>query len=551
MPFELQKIMPLAKVDEATRTVLGICTEEIPDSEDEICDYAAAKADYIRWSTEKYAATKAAGQDISYGNIRLQHSKAMGGKVLEMPDFNDAAKTISLLSTPKDEAIWKEIKGGFYTGYSHSGDYAWRQCNVCETPISKRLGNACPLCKRQVQVRYAPRVAEVSYVDAPSVHSATFKYVKADGSSEMRKFKEKGSTDVTTALLETTDPIMLSAENVTALAKSVAQQIEQHKLDAAAAEVAAAQKLEADKAAATEALAKAEVVKTAIIAQIDAFMAKGVAGHTLRKDLYSVSQFASLLSGIYCLSCSAASEAEWEGDDSTMPEQLKALLGQAVQAFLGMVEEETSELTAAAATKGQPTMDLKKQKADSLATAASYTALAKAFTDLADGVSKTPGTEALVTDHRGKAATATELAKQHTAIADAIVLPVEPVVVTPPVPDPAVAKAAADKAVADAATAAAVVVGDATSDVEKYVAAEVEKIVKAREAARLADPGKDAEIQQMITDRADALYKARMAKTFEPSTVKVVGATLVPRAGEPFMAKANSVRPGSSGLLDD
>ena len=65
---------------------------------------------------------------------------------------------------------------------------------------------------------------------------------------------------------------------------------------------------------------------------------------TLKKDMGDVSQLASLLQSIYYLQCSVECETEWEGDESTTPEDIKAWCAQGCKILRGMVSEETAEL---------------------------------------------------------------------------------------------------------------------------------------------------------------------------------------------------------------
>lgn len=184
--FALRKYFPLGKVDERDHTVSGVSTAEIADQEGEIADYQGCQRAYAIWAGEAAASTKAAGQDISYGNIRLQHGSQIGGKVTDFPSFDDATKSISLVTQPKDEETWRQIKGGFFRGFSHAGSYAARFCNFCKTDIPK--GRFCPTCNETVLIRYIPVLAEVSYVDSPCLKGATFTAVKSDGTVEQRPF---------------------------------------------------------------------------------------------------------------------------------------------------------------------------------------------------------------------------------------------------------------------------------------------------------------------------------------------------------------------------
>jgi hypothetical protein len=488
--FELLKIMPLAKVDEATRTVYGICTAEVPDSENELCDYTAAKADYTRWSKEKAAITKAAGQDLSFGNVRLQHSSTVGGKVIEMPTFDDEGKGISIKTAPIDDAVWKQLKGGFYTGYSQGGSYLWRECNECQTPIAKRNGNACPTCKKDVLVRYAPVVSEVSYVDSPAVDTAVFQYVKADGSTEMRKFQPKGTTmpDEAEAIAQRAADLVIEKQN----------------------------KAATDAEAATAALAKSEARKKTILAKFTAELEKATAGKTLRKGLYSVSAFAQILGDIYCLARGSAEEEAWEDDsDSTMPEALMALLAEASKQFLAMATEETQELTAAEkATKGTDSMkpelmkavsaaNFASQKALAEANAANHDAVAKSHQDVAKALEEKDADNPMVAYHKAQCVASEQLAK--TSREQAAAIAVQADALNAADDDDSVAKAVASlSAPVVVRDAPAAVVTETGDEIGTFIKGETDKLTRELLLKSMNDVKNSPEFAAKISEMAAA-----------------------------------------------
>lgn len=183
-PTRLSKFMRLVKVDEAKRQAWGLATAESPDKSGEICDYEEAKAAYRNWSEEARSATERSGQELSLGNVRLQHTMQPVGKVIAL-EYRDAEKEIFVGTYIDDEATWRQIQKGILTGFSHGGEYAWRKCNSCGADMLG-LGSVCPKCEQTVETRYAPILAELSVVDKPCLDRAHFDYVKADGSVEIR-----------------------------------------------------------------------------------------------------------------------------------------------------------------------------------------------------------------------------------------------------------------------------------------------------------------------------------------------------------------------------
>jgi len=67
---------------------------------------------------------------------------------------------------------------------------------------------------------------------------------------------------------------------------------------------------------------------------------------TLQKGMYSLQEFASILAALGWLASSTQNEAEWEGDSSPVPKQLRDWLAQGIEIFKAMTAEETAELLA-------------------------------------------------------------------------------------------------------------------------------------------------------------------------------------------------------------
>ena len=158
----------IQKVDEAQRLVYGRATEETPDGVREILDYNSSKPHFEKWST---AAEKRSGGK-SRGNIREMHQPVAAGKVIDLA-YNDAEKAIDIGTYCSDDNTWQKILDGTLTGFSVGGKYVKRW----------------PDPNNPSFIRYTAEPQEISYVDAPAVPTATFKLIKADGSEEMRKFK--------------------------------------------------------------------------------------------------------------------------------------------------------------------------------------------------------------------------------------------------------------------------------------------------------------------------------------------------------------------------
>jgi len=185
--------IPITKVDAERRLVYGTLSEEVRDKSDEILDYATAKPAFEKWSNE----IKEASGGKSLGNVRAMHSAIAAGKLTDLK-FDDDAKRIDGVAKIIDDAEWNKVVEGVYTGFSIGGGYARRWPDPNNSGV----------------MRYTPTLAEVSIVDNPCVPTATFEYIKADGSVEMRKFTPSHKED-------SMDPKALAAAK-DALAKGTA-----------------------------------------------------------------------------------------------------------------------------------------------------------------------------------------------------------------------------------------------------------------------------------------------------------------------------------------
>src|ERR1700722_8047040 len=154
----------LSKVDLVQRTVEGIATAELPDKTNEVCDYESTKPFYEKWPDGNKKAT--GGKSL--GNVRAMHGNVAAGKITDL-QFDDAQKAIRIVAKIVDDAEWNKVVEGVYSGFSQGGEYVnkWKDGDV---------------------TRYTANPSEVSIVDNPCLGEAVFECVKADGTSEMRKF---------------------------------------------------------------------------------------------------------------------------------------------------------------------------------------------------------------------------------------------------------------------------------------------------------------------------------------------------------------------------
>ena len=185
----LQMFIPITKVDKPRRLVYGVATAEAEDRAGEICDYATTKSFYKKWSEE--IAESTAGK--SFGNLRAMHGLVAAGKVTAIT-FNDEKKQIEICAKVVDDAEWAKVVEGVYTGFSQGGSYERRWTDD------------------DGKTRYTAAPNEISLVDLPCLPEATFEMIKADGTTESRRF---GRNDHAARLMRIAEELdWLSGERV-------------------------------------------------------------------------------------------------------------------------------------------------------------------------------------------------------------------------------------------------------------------------------------------------------------------------------------------------
>ena len=165
---DMKIFVPITKIDAAQRLVYGVVTAEKPDVTGEVCDYASTKPLYQKWSQKFATAT----DGRSLGNLRAMHGHVAAGKLVESHSMT-RQKQIEICGKVVDDAEWQKVEEGVYTGFSQGGRYLKRWPD----PDAPAL------------MRYTAEPLEVSLVDHPCLPEATFAVIKADGSTELRKFK--------------------------------------------------------------------------------------------------------------------------------------------------------------------------------------------------------------------------------------------------------------------------------------------------------------------------------------------------------------------------
>ena len=360
----------LTKVDVAAKRAFGVITSEVPDRSNEICDYETSKPHFVEWSASIAKAT----DGKSLGNVREMHNKQAVGRVVNI-DFDDAQKTIAVEAEIVDSSTWEKIEKGVLTGFSIGGRYIKRWPDT-SNPVLKR---------------YTCEPSEVSVVDFPANKDAFFDVVKADGVVEQRHFESPVDVDAlekTIAELSEADQDALlekiarrkgvdpkegkdkygnvkyadpknkkypidtpnhirAAWNYIHMPRNAAKYSAED-VKTIKSRIVAAWKEKIDKAGPPEAEKFAESTLQRILDNPAAYpLAKAaseiIGAEIVEKGLWAVAQFAGLLEQLAAIADGTVLEAQAEGDDSTLPETMRAALKPIAAAFLQMAEEETDE----------------------------------------------------------------------------------------------------------------------------------------------------------------------------------------------------------------
>lgn len=149
----LQRYVPFAKVDDEQHMVYGIATDETPDLDGDVVDYAATKAAVAEWQ--------------KWRNVREMHAPSAVG-IAEEITLDDVEKALTVGVKVVDEAAWAKVKAGVYKGFSIGG-------RITGT-IRERVGD------QRVRRITDYMLTEISLVDRPANPNAAFRLVKRENS---------------------------------------------------------------------------------------------------------------------------------------------------------------------------------------------------------------------------------------------------------------------------------------------------------------------------------------------------------------------------------
>ncbi len=242
-----------------------------------------------------------------------------------------------------DASSIQKVKKGVLPAFSQGGRYI----DIWPDPDQKGMN------------RYVADPTEVSLVDRGALPQAlietmknrTVEFRKADGSVALVKFPDVPSANDAPLEASPTKPGLAGFTDADAekLAKAVVAAVSKEKAAAEAPPKAPVKPAPWQQRVAAKMKAE-KIDPKALIAAVD----------SMGKSLWDVHDLTDVIGTIHfivqCLRC----ERDYEGDDSTIPDDLHEVLTQLVQIYLALAEEETSELLAASSGKqGEKAMDPK------------------------------------------------------------------------------------------------------------------------------------------------------------------------------------------------
>lgn len=367
--------IPISKVDEEQRIVYGYATKEELDRQGDIVDYEASKKAFSAWA----------------GNIREQHdAKRVIGKKVSM-EFDDDNKQILVgayvSKSPDGENAWTKVKEGLFTGFSIGGKIK----SIVKETMSKDDGSEVE-ANRIMDYD----LSELSLVDVPACPSAQLVMVKsADGKvveteelhqttdgqplpwfmksyafapEQVNQNRDAGETKNIEKSKEQSTMADANIEKVNVHAgeerDANAEVVEEKKTEKSIAVHGGEARDENAETVVPEIGGKTEEEAAAHVAEqrndeaeavVEEPKTEAPAGKKgsedeeksdkaeMKKGLYSVSQLGDLIQNLCWIAEDAEFENQYEGDDSTVPGQLKAAIKTLVGIYKQMAQEEADE----------------------------------------------------------------------------------------------------------------------------------------------------------------------------------------------------------------
>jgi phage head maturation protease len=302
------------ELDDGTVKVWGYASTESVDSDGETVTADAMKAalpGYMKWA-----------------NVREMHQAKAAGTAIEA-EVQDDGRTWFGAHIIDSEAV-KKVKSGVYKGFSIGGKVTERD------QLNKTVIKGINL-------------VEVSLVDRPANPEAVFTVVKAETLDEPASAIDQ--------LAELLNKGEVTAEKLVEMAKGgyaapSGAVFGDHCLEEIVPRsIAKGWRLVDDPTQVDVEIAKAEAAGIPVkllygSSPIPTALIKDAKTEDLKKCMWSVQDFASVISTLGWICRDAQSESDYEGDASPVPAALRAWLAQGIQIFKDMAAEETAELMA-------------------------------------------------------------------------------------------------------------------------------------------------------------------------------------------------------------
>lgn len=304
------KFSKVEELDDGTLKVFGIASSEAEDSDGE-----TVKADAVRTALPDY---------LTFGAVREMHQPIAAGTAIEASV--DADGFTHFGAHIVDESSVKKVRAGVLKGFSLGGK------------VTKRN-------KDNKKVIEGIKLTEISLVDRPANPDSVISLVKFDNAGavvdDMSKVAERNDVNPKEGKEKYGNVAFADAKN-----KKYPIDTEEHIR-------AAWNYINKPKNAAKYSAADLKTIKGRIVSAwkrvIDkdgppSATEKSEMSTTLNKSMWDVSRLASIIQDLHWLTTCSESERAAEGDDSEVPEQLKATCVALCRSLRDMVTEETSEL---------------------------------------------------------------------------------------------------------------------------------------------------------------------------------------------------------------
>lgn len=326
-------ICKVEEQDDGTLVVSGLASTPHPDAVGE-----TITADAMKAALPGY---------MKFPALREMHQLKAAGSTLSA-EVDADGNTVITAKVVDAEAV-RKVREGTYRGFSVGGKALGRD------PKDRKVITKLSL-------------SEISLVDRPCNPEAVFDVWKAAITNGEAQPQE---ADMEMAEAPTADIEKTEAETV-----PTQENTEASPSDDAVVKIEAEAIAPAEAAPAPEAAPDVAARATAAVDALAAAVEKAAQDGDVRKGMYDVQAFASVLTSLSNIVRDAANEADWEGDNSPVPAKLRAAFQGLAIVFQEMAAEEVSELLAATAatSKAEDAGDIVKAAAaerdDALAKAA-------------------------------------------------------------------------------------------------------------------------------------------------------------------------------------